>query len=158
MSSQSNSEQSPATERPGRREASTPANPQAAGLGLGRGPGLGLALLLVVLLSFSSGAVGEAQAIWPFDGIFERPPLAERAAKLLAEAIRTPTSNPPGNERALARKLAAALGRAGIENGVLDTPSLDDEPPRAAVWGRIRGTGRPPGTGAALASRHRARG
>ncbi len=145
MSSHSHLANTPPTGRAGLREASAPLGPQGAGLGLGRGPGLGLALVLVVLLSFSGGAVGEAQAIWPFDGLFERPPLGERAAELLAEAIRTPTWNPPGNERALARKLAAALGRSGIENGVLDTPSPDGGPARAAVWGRIRGTGDRPG-------------
>jgi len=108
-------------------------------LGLGGGPSLGVSLVLVVLLAFSGGVVNEAHAIWPFDRIFVRAPLAERAAELLADAIRTPTFNPPGNERALARKFAAALGRAGIENRIVATPSPDGGPMRAAVWGRLRG-------------------
>jgi acetylornithine deacetylase/succinyl-diaminopimelate desuccinylase-like protein len=107
-------------------------------LGLGGGPTLGVRLVLVVLLAFSGGVVDDAQAIWPFDRVFGRAPLAERASELLADAIRTPTFNPPGNERTLARKLAAALGRAGIENRVIATPSPDGGPMRAAVWGRLR--------------------
>ena len=120
----------------------TPSRIRGSGLrlGLGGGPGLGVSLVLVVLLGFSGGVVTEAHAIWPFDRIFDRTPLAERAAELLADAIRTPTVNPPGNERALARKFAAALGRAGIENRVVATPSPDGGPMRAAVWGRLRGT------------------
>jgi len=82
-----------------------------------------------------------AAAIWPFDGLFDRPDLEERAVELLREAIQTKTVNPPGAEQALARKLAAALGRAGIESRVISTPSPDDGPPRAAVWGRLRGRG-----------------
>ncbi|MAG33644.1 MAG: hypothetical protein CL908_22425 [Deltaproteobacteria bacterium] len=82
-----------------------------------------------------------AKAIWPFDNLFSRPSLEQRAAQMLSDAIQTPTVNPPGAEERLARKLAAALGRAGIENRVISTPSPDDGPPRAAVWGRLRGRG-----------------
>jgi acetylornithine deacetylase/succinyl-diaminopimelate desuccinylase-like protein len=81
----------------------------------------------------------EAAAIWPFDGLFRRPPLDERATQLLSEAIQTRTVNPPGNEKALARKLAAELGRAGIKNRVVSTPGPDGGPERAAVWGRLNG-------------------
>ena len=81
-----------------------------------------------------------AEALWPFDR-FVTPPLEERAAALLSEAIRTRTVNPPGNEAALARKLAAQLGRAGIEHKVIMTPSPDGGPERAAVWGRLPGRG-----------------
>lgn len=115
--------------------------PEAGPLGLGSGPGLGALLVALVLLSLSAGLAGEAQAVWPFDRIFSRPPLAERAIALLAEAIRTPTVNPPGNEAALASKLAGVLARAGIEHGVIETPGPEGGPPRAAVWGRLRGEG-----------------
>ncbi|MFP6656265.1 MAG: M20/M25/M40 family metallo-hydrolase [Myxococcota bacterium] len=94
-----------------------------------------LGLLLAALFA------SEAAAIWPFDGWFRQPSLEERATALLSEAIQIPTVNPPGNERALARKLAAELGRAGIKNKVIETPSPDGGPPRAAVWGRLHGIG-----------------
>ena len=83
----------------------------------------------------------EAAAIWPFDQLFRRPSLEERATRLLSDAIQTRTVNPPGNEKALARKLAAELGRAGIKNKVVSTPSPDGGPARAAVWGRLDGRG-----------------
>ena len=95
---------------------------------------LGLAIGLVTMTS-------PAAAIWPFDGLFAQPTLEERATRLLSEAIQTQTVNPPGNEKALARKLAAELGRAGIANKVVETPSPDGGPQRAAVWGRLRGDG-----------------
>lgn len=89
---------------------------------------------------FIGGLVAsEARAIWPFDGLFRRPSLEERAVKLLSDAIQTRTVNPPGSEGALARKLAAELGRAGIKNKVVSTPSPDGGPERAAVWGRLNG-------------------
>ena len=94
-----------------------------------------VALLLVCLSAM------DASAIWPFDGFFRRPSLEERATALLSEAIQTRTVNPPGNEKVLARILAAELGRAGIENKVVETPSPDGGPARAAVWGRLRGNG-----------------
>ncbi|HPG24537.1 MAG: M20/M25/M40 family metallo-hydrolase [Spirochaetaceae bacterium] len=80
-----------------------------------------------------------ARAIWPFDADDTPATLEHRAAELLGEAIRTPTVNPPGGELSLARKLAAALGRAGIESRVIATPGPEGGPERAAVWGRLRG-------------------
>lgn len=100
---------------------------------------LDLILLSGLLLSVSSAR--EANAFWPFDGLFRHPSLAERASGLLSEAIRTNTVNPPGNEKALARKLAAVLDRAGIENRVLTTPGPEGGPERGAVWGRLEGRG-----------------
>jgi acetylornithine deacetylase/succinyl-diaminopimelate desuccinylase-like protein len=82
-----------------------------------------------------------AAALWPFDGLLSEPPLPERAAELLSEAIQTPTVNPPGNEAALARKLAATLGRAGIESRLIETPSPEEGPARGAVWARLPGRG-----------------
>jgi acetylornithine deacetylase/succinyl-diaminopimelate desuccinylase-like protein len=90
-------------------------------------------------LTLASLVASEALAIWPFDGLFRRPSLEERATQLLSDAIQTRTVNPPGNEKALARILAAELGRAGIDNKVVSTPSPDDGPERAAVWGRLNG-------------------
>lgn len=96
-------------------------------------------LLGLTSLSVAGLATSEAQAIWPFDGLFRRPSLEEHATRLLSDAIQTQTVNPPGNEKALARKLAAELGRAGIKNKVVSTPSPDGGPERAAVWGRLNG-------------------
>jgi len=90
-------------------------------------------------LVLTSLVATKAVAIWPFDGLFRRPSLEERATQLLSAAIQIPTVNPPGNEKALARKLAAELGRAGIKNKVVSTPGPDDGPERAAVWGRLAG-------------------
>jgi len=90
-------------------------------------------------LTLASLVASEALAFWPFDGLFRRPALEERATQLLSDAIQTRTVNPPGNEKALARILAAELGRAGIKNKVVSTPSPDDGPERAAVWGRLNG-------------------
>jgi len=86
----------------------------------------------------------DAQALWPFDGLVHRASLEQRATALLSQAIQTQTVNPPGNEKTLARILAAELGRAGIQNKVIETPSPDGGPPRAAVWGRLQGTGERP--------------
>ncbi len=92
----------------------------------------------ILLLAVGLAGASPARAIWPFDGLFRRPSLESRATKLLSEAIRTKTVNPPGNERALARELAIRLDRAGIEHEVIPTPGPEDGPARAAVWGRLR--------------------
>ena len=101
---------------------------------------LALASLVLAFLFFTM----DAQALWPFDGLVHRASLEQRATALLSQAIQTQTVNPPGNEKALARILAAELGRAGIQNKVIETPSPDGGPPRAAVWGRLQGTGERP--------------
>ena len=114
-------------------------------------PGSGVRLIALLLFSatLSFGVVSEARALWPFDRIFKRAAdtdndsekSATQAAQLLSESIRIQTVNPPGDELRLARKLAAVLDLAGIEHGVIETPSPTDTPNRAAVWGRLRGTG-----------------
>jgi acetylornithine deacetylase/succinyl-diaminopimelate desuccinylase-like protein len=96
---------------------------------------------VLVALGLVGIIAADARAFWPFDGLFRQASLEERATALLSEAIQTQTVNPPGNEQALARILAAELGRAGISNKVIPTPSPNDGPPRAAVWGRLRGRG-----------------
>ncbi len=103
-------------------------------------PALFPALLFILLWAAPSAA-----APWPFDSLFREPSLEERASQLLSEAIQTQTINPPGREEDLARLLATALDRAGIETELISTPQSEgtpeDAPPRAAVWGRLRGTG-----------------
>ena len=114
------------------------------GIRLGRagGPACAAGLVTVVLLFATLGGLSsEAQAVRPFDLFFDRGPVSRRAAKVLADAIRIPTANPPGNERALARRYAAELRLSGIEARVIETPGPDGGPRRAAVWGRLRGQG-----------------
>ncbi len=66
--------------------------------------------------------------------------LGDAAAALLARAISFDTTNPPGNERALAEYLARALGREGIEARVIPLPG--QESTRAALWARVPGRGK----------------
>lgn len=69
--------------------------------------------------------------------------LGDRAAALLSRSIQIDTSNPPGNERVLAERLAGTLEAEGIETRVIPLP--DPDSPRAALWARLpgRGPGRP---------------
>ncbi len=104
-----------------------------------RHAGSPIAVIGLAGLVLAGLVASEAAAIWPFDGPLSRPSLEERATQLLSEAIQIRTVNPPGNERALASKLAAVLGRAGIKNKLVSTPGPEGGPERAAVWGRLRG-------------------
>jgi acetylornithine deacetylase/succinyl-diaminopimelate desuccinylase-like protein len=106
-------------------------------LALSRGPGLGLCLILVVLVALGAGAAREAQAVWPFGALFDRGPISRRAVALLSEAIQIRTANPPGNERALARRYARAMRGMGVETRLLETPGPEDGPGRAALWARL---------------------
>jgi acetylornithine deacetylase/succinyl-diaminopimelate desuccinylase-like protein len=110
---------------------------------LRRRPVVALALLGIFVAILSPTA--PARALWPFDVFFSEPSLEERAVQLLSDAIRIPTVNPPGNEARLARRFVAELGRAGIENRLIVTPSDESGSTRAAVWGRLRGKGDRPG-------------
>ncbi len=65
--------------------------------------------------------------------------LGDAAAALLARAISFDTTNPPGNERALAEYLARALAREGIEARVIPLPGPTSA--RAALWARVPGRG-----------------
>lgn len=117
-------------------------------LGLGGGPELAACLLILILFAVVGGVSQEAQSLGafdgPFGGLFDSRSVAERAPDVLAEAIRMRTTNPPGDERKLARRFAAELRRAGVDAGTIDTPSAADGRPRAAVWGRLRGKGQRP--------------
>ncbi len=88
-----------------------------------------------------------ADALWPFrDRRAPRPgeDLAGAATALLAGAIRMPTVNPPGDERPLAEALLAFVRREGLEARLVETPSGASRVGRAALWVRVRGTGRRP--------------
>lgn len=65
----------------------------------------------------------------------------DRAAAILSRAIQFETVNPPGDERPLAQYFADLLAAAGIEAQVVATPSEQSSVGRAAVWGRLRGSG-----------------
>jgi acetylornithine deacetylase/succinyl-diaminopimelate desuccinylase-like protein len=65
--------------------------------------------------------------------------LGDRSAALLSRAIQIDTSNPPGNERVLAERLASYLETEGIEARVVPLP--DPGSPRAALWARLPGQG-----------------
>ncbi|MBY0399967.1 M20/M25/M40 family metallo-hydrolase, partial [Myxococcota bacterium] len=103
------------------------------------------AISSLAVLLFTVFAVTPAQAAWPFDELFPRPSVSQRAADILSEAIRMQTVNPPGREQALAYRLAEILSREGIESDVISTPNPNGGKPRAAVWGRLRGQGDRPG-------------
>jgi acetylornithine deacetylase/succinyl-diaminopimelate desuccinylase-like protein len=66
----------------------------------------------------------------------------ERAAEILAHAIRIETVNPPGDERPLAEYFVGVLRGAGLEAELIETPAGDSTFGRAAAWGRLRGAGR----------------
>jgi acetylornithine deacetylase/succinyl-diaminopimelate desuccinylase-like protein len=65
----------------------------------------------------------------------------ELAARVLAEAIRFDTTNPPGNERPLAEYLSRVLRDEGIDVEVIATPSQGAPAGRAAVAARVAGNG-----------------
>lgn len=100
---------------------------------------------LAALLFSVSAVTPAAHAAWPFDELFPRPSVSQRASEILSEAIRMQTVNPPGREQALAYRLAEILSREGIESDVVTTPNPNGGKPRAAVWGRLRGRGDRPG-------------
>ncbi|MBI5117246.1 M20/M25/M40 family metallo-hydrolase [Candidatus Poribacteria bacterium] len=60
----------------------------------------------------------------------------DEAARYLADLVRFDTTNPPGNELACAKYIAALLSKEGIESLVLESA-----PGRANVVGRLRGDG-----------------
>lgn len=63
------------------------------------------------------------------------------AARLLTDAIRFDTTNPPGNERPLAEYLVDVARGAGLEARVIELPSTGAPRGRAAAWARLPGRG-----------------
>jgi acetylornithine deacetylase/succinyl-diaminopimelate desuccinylase-like protein len=94
-------------------------------------------------LALSVACVGPPEAPSRRNASTDLPPrsadLRSAAAALLARAISFDTTNPPGNERALAEYLARALERDGVEARVIPLPEEDS--PRAALWARVPGRG-----------------
>lgn len=83
-----------------------------------------------------------------FSGLFgpEHPDPGEdlrgAAAAILSRAVRFDTSNPPGNELALARYLVGVLAGEGLEARLIETPARTPGVRRAAAWARYPGTGK----------------
>ena len=65
------------------------------------------------------------------------PEAPDPTAALLAEIIRVDTSNPPGNEGALADLLASKLRPLGVQVEIVPTP----QPGKAALFARLNGDG-----------------
>ena len=82
-----------------------------------------------------------AAAIWPFSSDeatdASQPQDGAEVGGFLAELIRVPSYEPPGNEEAVARLIVERLDDAGIEARVIETPGEG----RAAAWARVPGTG-----------------
>jgi acetylornithine deacetylase/succinyl-diaminopimelate desuccinylase-like protein len=72
----------------------------------------------------------------------EAASLGERAAFVLGQAIRIDTTNPPGNEEALAEWLGRLLAAEGLETRVVPLPAPGSG--RAALWARLPGHGNAP--------------
>jgi len=90
-------------------------------------------------LGLAAGCASPAPAPEP-----PEPPLRERAAEILSRAIQLRTVNPPGDEAPLAAYLAGRLAEAGLEAQLIETPPGSSSVGRAALWGRLRGSGRRP--------------
>jgi acetylornithine deacetylase/succinyl-diaminopimelate desuccinylase-like protein len=69
--------------------------------------------------------------------------ITDEAACLLGQYLRIDTTNPPGNEIAGARFLAAVLARDGIESRIIEAA-----PGRASLYARLRTRGAGAGAGA----------
>ncbi len=89
----------------------------------------------VALTSVSPGRAPAADPAPP------RPELAAEAARILSQAIRIRSTNPPGDEAQLAQYLVDELRDASVEAQLVDTPSLPGAGRRAAAWGRVKGRG-----------------
>jgi acetylornithine deacetylase/succinyl-diaminopimelate desuccinylase-like protein len=67
--------------------------------------------------------------------------LGDRAARILTQAIRFESVNPPGDERPVAEYFVRLLREGGLEATLVETPPGESRVGRAAAWGRLRGTG-----------------
>jgi acetylornithine deacetylase/succinyl-diaminopimelate desuccinylase-like protein len=105
----------------------------------------GVPWLLLLAMVACAPYMGGNYHIWPFGAPnYPNPEIDPRgaAAAILSRAIQFDTSNPPGNERALAEYLVDILRKEGLEAQVIETPSASPGVQRAAAWARHRGTGR----------------
>jgi acetylornithine deacetylase/succinyl-diaminopimelate desuccinylase-like protein len=68
--------------------------------------------------------------------------LGDRAARILTQAIRLESVNPPGDERPVAEYFVRLLREGGLEAALVETPPGDSQIGRAAAWGRLPGTGK----------------
>ncbi len=104
---------------------------------------IALSLLVFAVIGITAGP---AKAVWPFPSASaetapepEPDPLPpSKVAEFLAELIRIPTVDPPGDELRLAERVVEQLTGAGIEALVIETPGAG----RAAAWARLPGNGR----------------
>ena len=67
--------------------------------------------------------------------------LGDHAARILTQAIRLESVNPPGDERPIAEYFVRLLREGGLEAALVETPPGDSQVGRAAAWGRLPGTG-----------------
>ncbi len=97
----------------------------------------------VAICGVALAAAGDSAAIWPFTGRARAPAVAVGdAADVLAQAIRIPTVNPPGDERRLAELFVELLDSRDVETKLVRIPSRSPAAgDRAAAWARLPGTG-----------------
>lgn len=88
-------------------------------------------LCATLLLLAPASAAAQGKAPPDFDA------LAREATAWLADYLKIPTVNPPGNETAGARFLQQVLAREGIESQILES-----SPGRGNLYARLRGTGK----------------
>jgi acetylornithine deacetylase/succinyl-diaminopimelate desuccinylase-like protein len=102
---------------------------------------MGRALGLTLISGGLLGAAEPPEANSPV-GLAPQPEtLAERAVRILGDAIRIPSVNPPGDERPVAEFFTRQLVAEGLEAALVETPAGDSTVGRAAAWGRLPGTG-----------------
>jgi acetylornithine deacetylase/succinyl-diaminopimelate desuccinylase-like protein len=94
-----------------------------------------MTLLLIALLLLLAPPLAAQDAGGP---AIDYAKLREETAQRLSEYLRINTSNPPGNELAAARWLAAVLAKEGIRGMILDTAELGEG--RANFYARLPGS------------------
>jgi len=95
---------------------------------------------LICALSLCLGTAPlAAQASQPTQSDFEKA--GTEATELLSKYLQVDTTNPPGNEKLGADYLASVLKQNGIEAEVFAT----DDPNRACVYARLKGSGKKKG-------------
>ena len=101
-----------------------------------------LALLAMIACAVPQGRNPLARLLGRSDHPDPEVNLREAAGAILSRAIQFDTSNPPGNERAVAEYLVGILRSEGLEARVIETPSESPSVKRAAAWARYPGSGR----------------